>query len=84
MEMNPIILSVSDKLIGVMLKQQAHRSLEGHIAGKHPVSFAALNLILVTKVSADTHARTHTHTHEMNTDPRSIDLPISTRLIYVF
>lgn len=49
----------SDKLIGAMLKQHVQHSQEGHIAGKHPVSFAALNLILVTKERGHMHGHTH-------------------------
>lgn len=56
----------SDKLIGAVLKQHVHHSPERHGTEKHPVSFAALNLILVMKeecVGKDANP----HTHEIHT-----------------
>lgn len=51
MEMNRIICKSCEKLIGLMLKQQSSRLKGGGgcTAGKHPILFAALNRVVVTK-----------------------------------
>lgn len=62
--MNRIIRKSCDKLIGLMLRQRVYHSGGwsgggmGHTAGKRPIWFAALNLVVVTQ-------ETHTHTKNL-------------------